>query len=54
MLGVHHRCWPVEALLECVPNQGPRRGVMLADPTMDILQQLFPCSIGMQRCRILV
>ena len=33
---------PVEALLECVPNQGSRHGVVTADPTMDIAQQKLP------------
>ena len=29
----------VEALSECVPNQGSRCGVVTADPTVDIAQQ---------------
>ena len=37
---------PIEALLERVSNQGPRRGIMLADPTMDISQQLLPLFDG--------
>ena len=33
---------PVEALTECVSDQGPWRGMVIADPTMDVAQQLFP------------
>ena len=33
---------PVEALLECVSNQGSRCGVVTTDPTMDIAQQMLP------------
>ena len=33
---------PVEALLERISDQGPRDGMVLADPTMDISQQLLP------------
>jgi hypothetical protein len=40
--GARHRSWPVEALPERVPDQGPRHGMMPADPARDILQQLFP------------
>ena len=32
---------PVEALSECVSNQGPRRGMVTADPTVDVTQQKF-------------
>jgi hypothetical protein len=39
---LRHRSWPIEALLERVPDKGPGRSVMPTDPTMDILQQLFP------------
>ena len=37
---------PVEALLECVFNLGPRCGMVPVDPTMDITQQLLPLSDG--------
>ena len=36
LLGVGYCSGPVEALSECVSNQGSRRGVVTADPTMDI------------------
>ena len=36
----------VEALSECIPNQGSRRGVVTADPTMDIVQQKLPLFGG--------
>ena len=38
LLGVGYSSGPVEALSECVPNQGYRRGMVIADPTMDIAQ----------------
>ena len=38
LLSVRHYSGPVEALSECVPNQGSRRGVVTIDPTMDITQ----------------
>jgi hypothetical protein len=41
-LGIRHRGWPVEALLEHVSDQGLGRGMMPANPAMDILQQLLP------------
>ena len=37
---------PVEALSECISDQGPRRGMVLADPTVDITQQLLPSFDG--------
>ena len=37
---------PVEALSECVSDQGPRCGMVPADPTMDITQQLLPLFDG--------
>ena len=36
LLGVGYYSGPVEALSECVPNQGSRCGVVAADPTVDI------------------
>ena len=36
LLGVEYRGGPVEALSECVSNQGPWRGMVTADPTVDI------------------
>ena len=41
LLGVGYCSGPVEALLECVSNQGPRRGVVTVDPTVDVIQQKF-------------
>ena len=41
LLGVGYCSGPVEALLECVSNQGPRRGVVTVDPTVDVAQQKF-------------
>ena len=38
LLGVGFCSGPVEALSECVPNQVSRRGVVAADPTMDVAQ----------------
>ena len=39
LLGVGYRGGPIEALSECVSNQGPWRGVVTADPTVDVAQQ---------------
>ena len=36
LLGIGYCSGPVEALLECIPNQGSRRGVVTAYPTVDI------------------
>ena len=36
LLGIGYYSGPVEALSECIPNQGSRRGMVTADPTMDI------------------
>ena len=41
LLGVDYCCEPVEALSECVFNQGPRRGMVTVDPAMDVAQQKF-------------
>ena len=46
LLGVGYYSGPVEALSECVPNQGSRRGVVTTDPTMDIAQQKLPLFDG--------
>ena len=42
LLGVGYCSGPVEALLERVPYQGSRCGMVTADPTMDIAQQKLP------------
>ena len=39
--GVGYYSGPVEALSECVSNQGPWCGMVTADPTMDVAQQKF-------------
>ena len=36
----------VEALLECVSNQGSRHSVVTVDPTVDIAQQVLPLLNG--------
>ena len=36
LLGVGYCSGPVEALSECVPNQGSRCGMVTADPTVDV------------------
>ena len=41
LLGVGYRGGPIEALSECVSNQGPRCGVVTVDPTVDVAQQKF-------------
>ena len=46
LLGVGYCSGLVEALSECVPNQGSRCGVVTADPTMDIAQQKLPLFDG--------
>ena len=46
LVGVGYCSGPVEALSECVSNQGSRRGVVTADPTMDIAQQKLPLFDG--------
>ena len=45
-LGVGYCSGPIEALSECVPNQGSRHGVVTADPTVDITQQKLPLFDG--------
>ena len=46
LLGIGYCSGLVEALSECVPNQGSRGGVVTADPTMDITQQELPLFDG--------
>ena len=46
MFSVGYHGWPVEALSECVSDQGSRRGMVTADPTVDITQQLLPSFDG--------
>ena len=41
LLGIGYCSGPVEALSECVSDQGSRRGMVTADPTVDIFQQKF-------------
>jgi hypothetical protein len=45
-LGVSHRSWPVEALSECIFDEGPRCGMVSTDSTVDILQQSPPLFDG--------
>ena len=46
LLGVSYCRALVEALSECIPNQGFRRGMVTTDPTMDIAQQMLPLFNG--------
>ena len=46
LLGVGYCGGPVEALSECISNQGSRRGMVTADPTVDITQQVLPLLDG--------
>ena len=46
LLNTGYRNGPVEALSECVPNQGSRHGMVTADPTVDIAQQKLPLFNG--------
>ena len=39
LLGVGYCGGPVEALSECVSNQGPRHGTVAIDPSVDVAQQ---------------
>ena len=41
LLGIGCCSGPVEALSECVSNQGPWRDMVTADSIMDIAQQKF-------------
>ena len=46
MLNVNHRDRPVEALSECIFDQGSRHGMLTVDPTVDIAQQPLPLFNG--------
>ena len=46
LLGVSYCSGPVEALSKCISNQGSRRGVVTAGPTVDIAQQKVPLFDG--------
>ena len=46
LLGMGYRGRPVEALSECVSNQGSRRGMVTTVSTMDIAQQTLPLFNG--------
>ena len=46
LFGVGYRGRPVEALSECISDQGSGRGMVTADPTMDIAQQAHPLLNG--------
>ena len=39
LLSVGYYGGPVEALSECIPNQGPWHGMVTADPTVDVAQE---------------
>ena len=36
LLGIGYCSGPVEALSECISNQGPWRGMVTADPAADV------------------
>ena len=42
LLGVGYYSGPVEALSECISNQGSRHGMVTIDPIVDIAQQMLP------------
>ena len=42
LLGVGYYSGPIEALSECVANQGSRSSVVTAYPTVDITEQKLP------------
>ena len=46
LFGVGYYGRPVEALTEYVSNQGSRRGMVTADPTVDIAQKMPPLFDG--------
>ena len=54
LLSVSYYSGLVEALSECIPNQGSRHSMVTVDPTLDIARQKFPYSMGIQSCRISV
>ena len=41
LLSVSYCSGPIEALSECIPSQGSRRGMVTTDPTMDVAQQKY-------------
>ena len=47
LLGVGYCSGPVEALSECISNQGFRHGMVTIDPLWISLSKCFPCSMGM-------
>ena len=46
LFGVGYYGRPVEALTECISDQGSRHGMVTVDPTMDIAQQPLPLFDG--------
>ena len=46
MFSVCYHGRPVEALSECISDQGSRRGMVTADPTVDVAQQPLPLFDG--------
>ena len=46
LLGIGYHGGPVEALSECVSDQGSRHGMVTVDPTVDIAQQMLPLFDG--------
>jgi hypothetical protein len=44
--GVRNRGRPVKALAESIANESTRRGVMAADPGVDVPQELAPLGDG--------
>ena len=44
--GIGDRGWPVKALLKCVPHKGAWRGVVTADASVDITDQLLALGDG--------
>ena len=46
LFGIGYCGQPVQALSECISDQGPRCGMVSTDPTVDITQQLLPLFDG--------
>ena len=46
LFGVGYCGWPVEALTECISDQGSRHGMVTVDLTVDIAQQPLPLFDG--------
>jgi hypothetical protein len=46
LAGVRDRSGPVKALVERVADEGAGRGVVAADPRMDVPQELTPLGDG--------